>query len=197
MGRGLDACCCRVEPVLFGGILLNWSAFIMLCLNRKQFWRRNEGSSHNQWTFPRLVPQVHHEWYRVPKTASRASMSTTYGLAVPCRRCFTCDICTTRKLWIAVGRGRYKIDRKSTPSFLLGPFLSNNFFQQLFFPPDFPLFFFREKPEKQETQETFPKLRNWTEGKIFGTLRIPTFGKRNRKYGNIPEYKKLRGEKNL
>ena len=40
------------------------------------------------------------------------------------------------------------------------------------------LFFFEEK------QETFPKVRNLTEGKIFGTLRIPTFGKKNEKYGN-------------
>ena len=37
--------------------------------------------------------------------------------------------------------------------------------------------FFQEKQEKQEKQETFPKFGNLTEGKIFGTRRIPIFGK--------------------
>ena len=50
----------------------------------------------------------------------------------------------------------------------------------------FPIFrlFFQAKQEKQEKQEAFPKHGNSTEGKIFGRLRIPIFGKKNGKYGN-------------
>ena len=44
--------------------------------------------------------------------------------------------------------------------------------------PNFPLFFFQEKQEKQEQLETFPKFGNLTEGKLFGRVRIPIFGKR-------------------
>ena len=43
------------------------------------------------------------------------------------------------------------------------------------FPPNFRPFF-QEKQEKPEKQETFPKLGNLAEGKIFGRLRIPIFG---------------------
>ena len=49
----------------------------------------------------------------------------------------------------------------------LGPFLSSNF--QIF-------------PKKQER---FPKFGNFTEGKMFGRLRIPIFGEKKKgKYGN-------------
>ena len=56
----------------------------------------------------------------------------------------------------------------------LGPFLSSNF--QIF-------------PKKQER---FPKFGNFTEGKMFGRLRITIFGEKKRE---IWKYKKLR-EKN-
>ena len=46
------------------------------------------------------------------------------------------------------------------------------FFSQFF------LFFFQEKQQKMEKQETFPKFGDFTEGKIFGRLRIPIFGKK-------------------
>ena len=59
--------------------------------------------------------------------------------------------------------------------YVLGPFLSSNFFPQIF------LFFCQEKQEKQEA---FPMFGNVTEGKIFGRLRIPMFGKKKGKYGN-------------
>ena len=45
------------------------------------------------------------------------------------------------------------------------------------FPKIFSLFF-QEKQEKREKQETFPKFGNLTEGKIFGRLRIPMFGRK-------------------
>ena len=54
--------------------------------------------------------------------------------------------------------------------------------EQLFH--NFSFFFFQEKQEKLEKQETFPKIGNLTEGKIFGRLRIPIFGEKNGKYGN-------------
>ena len=53
----------------------------------------------------------------------------------------------------------------------LGPFLSNDFFLQI-------LLFLQEKQEKQEKQKTVPKFGNLTEDKIFGTLRIPIFGRK-------------------
>ena len=43
---------------------------------------------------------------------------------------------------------------------------------------------FFPKQEKQEKQVTFPKFQNLTEGKIFGRLRTPIFGKKIGKYGN-------------
>ena len=52
------------------------------------------------------------------------------------------------------------------------------------------LFFFQEKQEKQET---FPKIENLTEGKIFGRLRIPIFGN---KFWKIWKNTKLRKKKN-
>ena len=39
-------------------------------------------------------------------------------------------------------------------------------------------YFFPRKQEKQGKQETFPKFGYLTEGKIFGKLRIPIFGKK-------------------
>ena len=54
--------------------------------------------------------------------------------------------------------------------------------RQLF--PKFSSFFFQEK------QETFQKFGNLTEGEIFGTLRIPIFGKTNGKYGSAKIAKK-------
>ena len=69
-----------------------------------------------------------------------------------------------------------------------GPFSSNNFF------PDFLLFFFREERNKQEKQETFPEFGNFTEGKIFGRLRIPIIGEKKWK---MWKYQKVRETKNL
>ena len=76
------------------------------------------------------------------------------------------------KIW------KYKKLREKTPGNLDKksldknvPFLSSNFFA------NFPLFF-QEKQEKMEKQEKIPKFGNLTEGKIFGWLRIPKFGKK-------------------
>ena len=60
------------------------------------------------------------------------------------------------------------------PGFFL-PLWSSNCFSK-FSPCSFC---FQDKIEKQEKQETFTKLGNLTEGKIFGRLRIPIFGKKN------------------
>ena len=54
------------------------------------------------------------------------------------------------------------------------------------------LFFFQEKQEKQET---FPKIENLTEGKIFGRLRIPIFEEKKWKMSKYT-VKKMR-EKNM
>ena len=44
----------------------------------------------------------------------------------------------------------------------------------------FPLIFLfvEKKQEKQEKQETFPKVGNLTEGKLIGRVRIPIFRKK-------------------
>ena len=47
----------------------------------------------------------------------------------------------------------------------------------------FSSFFFQQKQEKHEKQETFPKFGNLPEGTIFARLRIPIFGKKGT-YGN-------------
>ena len=60
----------------------------------------------------------------------------------------------------------------------------------------FLFFFFQEKQEKQEKQETFPKFGNLTEGKIFGTLRIPIVGKKNGKYGHTKQYARKNKSRN-
>ena len=52
---------------------------------------------------------------------------------------------------------------------LLGPFLSNNFFQIF-------LFFPRKTGKTGKTGNISKVWKNWTGGKIFGTLRIPILG---------------------
>ena len=59
----------------------------------------------------------------------------------------------------------------------------------------FLFFFFQENQENQENQETFPKFGNLPEGKIFGTLRIPIFGKN--KAGENIEIRKIARQKIL
>ena len=49
----------------------------------------------------------------------------------------------------------------------VGPFLSSNLFQKS------PLVFSKINRKKHEKRKIFPKLRNLTEGKISGRLRIP------------------------
>ena len=63
--------------------------------------------------------------------------------------------------------------------------------EQLF--PQICPFFFQEKQEKQEKQETCPKFGNFTEGKIFGRLRIPIRGENIGKY----EIQKIARNKSL
>ena len=57
----------------------------------------------------------------------------------------------------------------------------------------FSSFCFQEKQEEQGKQETFPKFRNLTGGKIFGRLRIPIFGRKKKrkiwKYKNCAKKK--------
>ena len=67
---------------------------------------------------------------------------------------------------------------------LVSIFLSYGRSYRTTFSAKFSSFFFQENQENQENQEAFPKFGNVTEGKIFGTLCIPMFGKKI-KYGNI------------
>ena len=57
----------------------------------------------------------------------------------------------------------------------------------------FLLFFPKKNRKSRKKQETFPKFGHLTEGKKFGRLRIPMFGKKKKgKYGNT---KKLHEKK--
>ena len=63
-----------------------------------------------------------------------------------------------------------------------GPFLLGRSYRTTFFPRFSS--FFQVKQEKQEKHKMFPKFGSFTEGKIFGALRIPIFFFFGGKFGN-------------
>ena len=105
--------------------------------------------------------------------------------------CSATEVWILGRVWASWIKSRWKRRALLRPTSLVYCLLRAVLIEQLF-PPIFPLFS-QEKQEKQEKQVTFPKFGNWTEGKIFGRLRIPIFGN---KIWKIWKYKKLREKKN-
>ena len=93
---------------------------------------------------------------------------------VPGTRCLVPDPCdiSTYATYHLLYHTLESVSLLST-RYVLGPFLSSNFFSK------FSSCFFQEKQEKQEKQEAFPKFGNLREGKMFGRLRILIFGNKN------------------